>query len=92
MLTVRGLETRLCRLEAKRRPEGEVFFLAWDRNDKKAFQRASLARASADQNLRWSCPLRNTPARRIAKLQKFLVAARLHRQASLPEKDEANRA
>ena len=45
MLTVRGIETRLCRLEAKRRPEGEVFFLAWDRNDKKAFQRASLARA-----------------------------------------------
>jgi hypothetical protein len=57
MLTVRGIETRLSRLQAKR-AEGEVFFLAWDRNDKKAFQRASLARASVDQNLCWSCPAR----------------------------------
>lgn len=44
----RALETRLRRLEAKHRPEGRTFFLAWGEDEEAAAQRVSLARAAGE--------------------------------------------
>ena len=45
---MRALEARLRRLEAKHRPEGRVFFLAWGRTEEEASERVSLARAAGE--------------------------------------------
>src|SRR5215207_3582595 len=46
MLTIRAIETRLRKLEAKRRPAGGVFFLAWGRSE------AEIERALANAKAR----------------------------------------
>jgi hypothetical protein len=45
---MRALEARLRRLEAKHRPEGRVFCLAWGRTEEEASERVSLARAAGE--------------------------------------------
>jgi len=46
MLMIRGLETRLRKLEAKRRPAEGLFYLVWGRDE--AEVEAALARAEAE--------------------------------------------
>jgi hypothetical protein len=48
MLTVRGIETRLRKLEAKRRPAGGVFFLAWGRDEAEIERAVANAKAQAE--------------------------------------------
>ena len=44
----RALEARLRKLEAKLRPGGRTFFLAWGRTEGEASERVSLARAAGE--------------------------------------------
>ena len=46
MLTVRGIETRLRKLEAKRRPAEGVFFLVWGRSPAEIEQAVTAAKTS----------------------------------------------
>src|SRR5215203_4845325 len=48
MLTVRGIETRLRKLEAKRRPLGGVFFLAWGRDEAEIERAVANAKAQGE--------------------------------------------
>src|SRR3954469_7318551 len=46
MLAIRALETRLRKLEAKRRPPEGVFFLAWGRDEQEADEMVARAHAA----------------------------------------------
>jgi hypothetical protein len=48
MLTMRGIETRLRKLEAKRRPPGGVFFLAWGHDEAEIERAVANAKAQAE--------------------------------------------
>ncbi len=48
MLAIRGIETRLRKLEAKRRPPEAVFFLAWGRDEAEIERTVADAKAGGD--------------------------------------------
>src|SRR3712207_1347234 len=82
MLTVRGIETRLRKLEAKRRPAEGVFFLVWGRNEAEieravvdAKAQRNVARGDTVVRALWTGHNGGPPARWIARCRGELSQA-----------------